>query len=87
MADVGAPEPSAIQWVVDTLGALVLMAIGGIVKAIRSDQRDLREDHDALVQRLPETYARRDDVVRALDDMRAQQARIEHKLDRLVERS
>lgn len=68
----------------DALFAGVLTIFGWIVAAIRKDHRDLREDHDELTRRLPETYARRDDVKDALSDIKEQHRLINSKLDRLL---
>lgn len=80
-------EGGALQWVLNLLVGLALAIGGGVVKAIRADQRDLRRAHDTLVETLPSTYARRDDVKDGFADLKRQHAEINAKLDRLIERS
>lgn len=82
-----AGDSNAVQWILDLVAALVLMMGGGIVKAIRDDGQGLRKDHDELVRSLPETYARRDDVRDGFARIEKQQAEMNAKLDRLIERS
>jgi hypothetical protein len=67
------------------LGAILTIG-GGVVKAIRADQRELRAAHDQLVHTLPDTYARRDDVKDGFAELKRQHAEISAKLDRLIER-
>lgn len=81
MADGG-----AVQWGVEGLLTLAVAIGGGIVKAIRDDHKDLRKEHDSLAGEIPRTYARRDDVSSAFQDLKDETRRMNEKLDRLIER-
>lgn len=75
----------AQTWV-DVITGAVLTIGGGIVAALRADHRELRRDHSELVDSLPSTYARRDDVKDALTEMKQAHKEMNAKLDRLLER-
>ncbi len=73
-------EPGGLQWGLDALFS-ALMGLGGlVVTGIRSDHKDLAEKHDSLVNSLPQTYARRDDVKDGFNELKQSLRRIEDRL-------
>lgn len=75
----------AQTWI-DVAAGAVLTVGGWILSALRSDHKELRRDHADLVDSLPATYARRDDVRDALTEMKQAHKEMNAKLDRLLER-
>lgn len=77
---------NVVQYGLDAVVAVVLAIGGGIVQALRSDHRDLELAHETLANSLPNTYARRDDVKAAFEDLKVQHREMNQKLDRLLAR-
>lgn len=75
----------AQTWV-DVVGGAAVAIIGFIMNGIRADHRDLRKDHTELADSLPSTYARRDDVKAAFEDLKTAHREMNAKLDRLLMR-
>lgn len=73
--------PFGAQGFVDALVALALALGGFVLKGLRDEQTALTRKHDALVDTLPNVYARRDDVRADLDDIKTIMRRIEDKID------
>lgn len=60
-------------------------AVGGwLMRIIWESMRDLQRQHDALEAKLPEIYARRDDVAALAERMDRRFDRLDEKLDRIV---
>jgi len=61
--------------------ALVFTGIGWFLATLYRDMRSLEQNLTDLVQELPNTYARRDDLKDLISEVRATLRRIEDKLD------
>lgn len=71
---------SLLQTVVNG-GFAAIMALGGmIVRNLQNDHKELERKHDELVDKLPGTYARRDDVKATFDEVKQSLRRIEDRL-------
>jgi hypothetical protein len=58
----------------------------GVLGGAWTPAGDLEADNAALGEKLPETYARRDDVALSRSVVREELIKINEKLDRLIER-
>ncbi len=68
------------QGFIDGAAALV-MALGGLIlKGLKDEQTEQRERHNDLARTLPDTYARRDDLKAAVEDVKISLRRIEDRL-------
>ena len=70
----------------------IVFALGGglggwILTTLWKEIKDAREDHSALAAKLPETYARRDDVREGFQNINSTLLRIEGKLDGKADKS
>lgn len=76
--NAGGPDwQTAFDWAMAGLAGL----LGWLLKAVHSEIKDARREHADLVQKLPEVYARRDDVKDGFAGIRADLQRIFDKLD------
>ena len=79
MTDQGDPMPFQVLFDA-AIGALGILG-GWILGMIWGEVKQVRADHSKLVAKLPETYARRDDVAEALERIDKGLTRIFDKLD------
>lgn len=73
-------EISGLQWVADGLGAIALLLGGATLKDVKDAQTRIEAKHDTLASSVPNTYARRDDLKTAVDDVKTSLRRIEDRL-------
>ena len=69
------------QQAFDGAVALVFTGIGWFLSTLYRDMRSLEQNLTELVQELPNTYARRDDLRDMMSEVRAALRRIEDQLD------
>jgi hypothetical protein len=67
-----------LHYIIDAL----LGAIGGLLMLALNSIRERLNEHDAKLDALPETYARRDDVKEGFSTLQATLIRIEERLNR-----
>jgi hypothetical protein len=73
------------QQAFDWVGSGLLVIAGWVMKVLHAEIKEARREHAVLIEKLPETYARRDDVKEAIGRVEDALKRIEDKLDRKVD--